>query len=311
MKLWLKSNNITEEDGWGKKHKVIFYDDPAWIKVSAKINLLNLSHYQKKSVSGQDLTIDWLFEESQNLSLFSEKKIWNVLNADKIPITQQNKILNQKDIFQKSQDIILWFWVPHGSKNTFWKKLDIEILEIDKLPFWEEKQCIQWLMHIYQVNVKEAQPYWPWDSELSLSQHVQLLEMVSNRLISLNEVVNFFEQTSFERDKFLLLEKFEPKSLATFFTELRNYLERDDYAGQLITIQFIRSMVFKLLKMKDDPQFTSKSSFDKKLHSSSKLWVKKDLLKYLKLFLDWEMKLKAQSDIQYEWALEVLPKLTK
>lgn len=312
MKLWGNKDKLQENMNWGITHKVIYYDDPAWIKIVSKINDQLLSDYQKRTIPGQDVNSEWLFEELQNLSLFSEKKVWNILNAEKISTAQQNKILLQKDILKSPSDSILWFWVPYNNKHAFWKKLEVELLEIDKLSYWEEKQCVQWLMAVYGINnIGQINNLWPWEQELTLSQHLQLIEMISSGLLELENASTFFEQVSFENEKFQLLDKFEFEDITSFFLSLKNYLEKDDYTGQLRTIQFLRSHIFKMLRMKDDAKYVPKSSFEKKIMISSQKWHKKDLSKYLKLFLDWEMKLKAQTDIQFDWALEYLPKLTQ
>jgi hypothetical protein len=300
MKPWLE----LPKENQSCTSRVIFYDDPAWVKILEKMHEQQLSSFKRKSMLGQDVTYNWFFEETQNLSLFSEKNLWNVFQAEKIPAKHLAAMVSSPVNIKNLSDTLFWFWLPLGTKNNSWKQISCETLSIDKVAFWEETQCVQWIMKLWNVFTKELISLWPLDQELTLSQHVQLVEMLSKGLLKNNDVKKYFEQTSFDKMKFVLLEHFEKKAMAQFFKCLKEQLEMSSSLEKLRLIQFIRSHVFKLVKFKDDDSLNAKSSFEKRIQNSSKNWPKKDLLKYLKLFLDWEIQLKANQDIQFDLGAE-------
>lgn len=297
MKIWQQTFNPQQL----LSSLVIYYDDPAWMTILTKLSSNLFSGFKNKAILGSEVTADWFFEENQNLSLFSEKTHWNIVNAEKIPTTVFNKLCKESERIKHNQDTLMWFWFPINSK----KKIEIPSFVIDKLPFWEVGSCVKWLMKVWNQNVEQLDKFWPWDQELTLSQHVQLLEMFSNKILEISELKEYFLKIYFEQDKFDLINFLDQKNWKKFWPELKLQLERFENTEKLRLIQLLRSHVFKMAKFKDNPQTIVKSNNDKKIYATSQKWQNREVLRLLKLFSDWEILAKSGDNFQYLIAQEI------
>lgn len=294
MKIW--QSNINELDF--KSSMIIYYDDPAWIRILEKLTSIVLNDYKSKAILGSEITTDWFYEEVQNLTLFSEKNRWNIFNSDKISINVFNKISKEVAALKSNQDTILWFWLPLTSK----KKMDLPALIIDKLNYWEVQTCVKWLMNTWGLNFDLLDSHWPWDQELTLSQHLQLLEMYSLDQLDNAQLMQYFQQASFEQDKFRLLSLLERKDWKKFWNELNNFADTES----LRLVQFLKNYVFKMAKFKENSNYVARSAFDKKILASAQKWNYREILKLLKTFSDWEILAKAGENLQYKIAEEII-----
>lgn len=292
MKIW--QNNFDLNQLFSSQ--IIYYDDPAWITILDKMSSTKFRGYKFKAIMGSEVSIDWFFEQTQNLSLFSEQIRWNILHAEKIPPSVFNKIAKEVEKLQMTTDTILWFWLPQNSK----KKLNLKCLSIDKVPFWELKNCVKWLMKIWSLPPESLENVWPWDQELTLSQHLQLIEMVSSNLIEQDQVAEYFQQIYFDQEKFELISLLDQKQFKNFWTKLKSQLDRADQIEGLRLIQLLRSHTFKLAKYKENPNHFTATANDKKIMSTSKHWQNKDILKLLRFFSDCEIAAKAGENLLYK-----------
>lgn len=268
---------------------VIYYDDASWVKILDKLSKKHFLDYKVKALMGPELTMDWFFEQTQNLSLFSEKSHWHILNAEKIPSTVFNKISKEVESLKNNQDSILWFWLPHNSK----KKLNLNSMVIDKISYWEIKNCVKWIMNLWKLNYEQLETLWPWEQELTLSQHLQLVEMIGAGLIEGEDASFYFQQQSFEQEKFEIINLLDQKKWKDFIQSFKRQYDRGDHIESLRLVQFIKMHFLKMAKYKENPYALAISQTDKKILNTSKNWQNKEILKLLKTFSHLEILAKA------------------
>jgi len=281
---------------------LIFFDDPVWKSVIQHTLSKKHSEFKWKCINAVDVSVDWINIELHNYSLFSEKVIWNILGAEKLSPSVLQFINDHAESIIKNEMTLIKLWVPHSFK----KKLQFPKLVIDKVPFWENQLCVEWFMKEHHLNPKEFQSYWPWDQELSFLQHWQLIEMVSMQVVNKEECKNYFLRTSFENGKFELLDLFIKRNWKLFLENLKMCIDNFEFSEQLKLINLLRSQVSKIARYKEQENIELKSQNDKKLFQATKSWNNKDILKWLKLFSEWEIAAKAKQPLTYTIAQEYI-----
>jgi len=300
MKIWNENFDSTQLE----KSLPIYTDDPVWVRVMQTLTQKKLHDYKRKVIQGNEITKDWLFVENQNMSLFSEKVHWNILNAEKISPTTWKFIEENISSIKNNTDSIFHFFFPLSSK----KKLDLSSLVIDKVAFWEIDACVRWFFKIQELVAKDLEQYWPWDQELTLSEHFQLMQMYADKMIEIKDLKNYFVQQKFEQEKFELLTLLDQKKWSLFLNNIKYQLERYEKEDKLRLIQLIKSHVFKIAKIKEQLKPAPKSYSEKKIFTVAQQWQLRDVLYWLKLFSEWEILAKAGEKLDFPLVEEWLSK---
>lgn len=235
-----------------------------------------------------DVTMAWIEEEFQTLSLFGDGDSFFIHQADalKADVLEAMGKLSLSNRF-----VVLSF----DGEGAAWKKLvkanTMETLTIESPRFWEVNKLLDFVCRTLSLPLSFEAKNWMLDSlENDLGTFMNNCALLKLNYPEAREIG--IEQVK----ELLTLEKLDQFQLASLFArkKFRDFFDRlisleGDFDKMRFFFNFMQS---HLVKMSDTSYLSGKprlTQYDKDLQSTAKLWKGPDLLNEIDRFQRWEL----------------------
>lgn len=258
------------------------------------------------TLSGMDLSIDWIEENLMTLSLFGGDQSLCVVQGNSITAAVKSFILENK-ISDGSRNIIFFL---NGDKKFFnnWEKnSDGDFLEVEDPKFWELGKLLTYFadgmamrlpmdVHNYLM---EAVPHNSADFVNTLKTIRLSFGTGPYNVQSVKSVI-----PATRLDQFRLASLLGKRKLADFYKELEKL--NLDFDEQIGFYNFLQSHLFKLMDVSYIEKKARPSKYDKEIQSHAQLWERSELQKVIRNFSKLEIQAKKKNPYIKEQIREYL-----
>jgi DNA polymerase III delta subunit len=247
-------------------------------------------------VNGKEVDQAWLENNFQTLSLFGGKDSYLVIEAQDLPSSAKEYLLDES-FKVEDQRLILSFKKDTKFFNKLAKKADGFFFQVQEPKFWESDKLLGFLAD--EMGVRLAYPVKNYLKEslegTSLDFHNALslikLHHPESSEVQLDQVRRLVRGRKL--DHFALATSFGQKRQIDFYKKILSI--ELDFEALMHLFRFMQSHLFRLL----DPSYMESkakmSKYDKEILAHSKLWEKSELLEAMNLFGELEVDAKSKS----------------
>jgi DNA polymerase III delta subunit len=258
------------------------------------------------TISGMELSIDWIKDNLMSLSLFGGDQAVCVVQGNSISAAAKSFLL-ESEIADGSRHIVFFI---NGDKKFFsnWeKKSHGDFLEVEDPKFWE----IGKLLTYFADGMSMRLPMDVHNYLMEAVPHVSADFVNTLKTIRLNfgtgpyslqNVKSIIPATRL--DQFRLATLLGKRNLVDFYKELEKLnLEFDE---QIFFYKFLQGHLLKLMDISYIDKKARPSKYDKEIQSHSALWKPDDLQKVIRNFSKLEIQAKKKSPFIKEKIREFL-----
>jgi len=252
----------------------------------------------RKVLSGDELTIDWIRDNIETVDFFSSDNSYVVLRAEQISSKVSEYLLEHK--LEWRNYFVLIF---HG-KSTLYDKLkknkEVISYTVESPRFWEMGKLLQFLCQQMKISLPyDIQNYIVDCTPPRVNDYIQALKTVTRVAkekgqMSLSVVRPYL--TSHKYDQFHCAKLFGEKKFKSFYEEIN---EVNDFESYISLFRFLQGHLIKV----SDPAYIKKkaraSKYDKEIESQSHLWSKEDVKESLDDLAEMEILAKTKSQDLY------------
>lgn len=243
--------------------------------------------------SGNEVTRDLLEIEFVNLSFFSNQNSLKVINGEQISENVLELFLDGK-ISATEKSLVIFFSKKTKLFTELSKLENVEAFEIEEARFWEGQKLWQFVQKSYHVNYSREVSHFVLENlEHNLESFVWAINLIqlhfSERPVVLNELKELLTKQRW--DTFDLMDLFY-ENPRTFFAEL---LKREDWDYEWFRsiFSFMQGHLQKVLNPEELELKAKLNKYDQQILDLSKRVNSKEMLKYLKVFSELEIKSKS------------------
>lgn len=263
--------------------------DPFCLKLVKDFLMRGLSdeqvvHYK----TANELTLDWVQEEFQTLSLFGNSDHFFIHEAQSI----DSDVLEALGASEITGRFVL---LSFENEQTTWKKLvkegKIPTLVIESPRFWELNKLLDFVCQYLRLPLSYQAKNWILESQENdlgtfyNSCCLIKLNFPEAKEVSLEEVKSLL---TLERlDQFQMASTLARKKFKEFYSKLVEI--EGDFDKMRDFFRFLQSHFVKLMDtsyLTDKPRLTQ---YDKDLQGTSKFWKEEEIVEQIKLFNHWEI----------------------
>lgn len=243
--------------------------------------------------SGNEVTRDLLETEFVNLSFFSNQNSLKVINGEQI---SENvlELFSEGKILANEKSLVIFFSKKTKLFTELSKLENVEAFEIEEARFWEGQKLWQFAQKSYHVTYsREVSHFILENLEHNLESFVWAINLIqlhfSERPVVLNELKELLTKQRW--DTFDLMDLFY-ENPRTFFAEL---LKREDWDYEWFRsiFSFMQGHLQKVLNPEELAMKGKLNKYDQQILDLSKRINHKEMINYLRVFSELEIKSKA------------------
>lgn len=247
------------------------------------------------TMSGTDLSTQWIEENLMTLSLFGGDQAVCILQGHSISSTVK-KFLIDNEIADGSRHIVYFLNGDKKFFNDWQKKSSGQFLEVEEPKFWEYGKLLTYFAD--EMSMKLPMDVHNYLSEAVPHNSGEFINTLKTIRLSfgtgpykLNDIKKIIPSTRL--DQFRLASLLSKKQLVAFYRELEKLsLDPEDQIG---FYNFLQGHLFKLM----DPSYIQKkarpSKYDKEIQANAPLWKRDELQKKIRTFAKFEIEAKKKS----------------
>jgi len=293
MKPWDLFDQMDRKGLLSENSLLLHFEDVFWKKVFVDYVKNKLNQLNKKIIYQFGKEINHQFTDSfNNLSLFPEDQCLLIEDAQLILDDCLLKVLQIADAK------ILFFTGKLLAKHS-----KHEVIKITATKSWEEKQSIDLLLKILQIDngnelVKKLN--WPIGMGFNLDWHYNQFKIFcfSETLVEENIQISIMN----DQDKFSLIGFINQNQMNQFWKKLFVFNQKFEREEILRMVQFAKSHVLKIIhwSFSKNENKLGQNKYEKEIIQSTSLWPKKDILELLKSFSQLEILLKGNQTLMFK-----------
>lgn len=246
---------------------------------------------------GEDLTVEWLENEFQGLSLFGPGESYIIHRPETIPAASLEYMLS--DRFDVSGRLVaLCYDQDSAGLKKLVKKVGVTYCQVEAPRFWETQKLLDFICFYFKIPLSfESKQYLLESLEGSFDILYQAAQAIKisfpeQKEISLSQTEEIVSREKL--DQFLLAQIFGKKKMVEFFERILELkLEFDQMRF------FFGFMQSHLIKIADTSYLTGKarlSNYDKDILNAAKIWKQDELMRWIARFSQWEILAKKKDD---------------
>ncbi len=263
------------------------------IPKTVKSNLITLT--------GKDLTVEWIEDNFESLSLFGNVDSYYILEAQDIKKEVQHKLLSIAD-FINDRALILIFMKENDCYSKLKKINTVTSVKFNPPKFWEWDKLFNFLTKRLDLNFdSNAKMVFMDMVNQDFGDYLKYLNMLSleygNDKITLEKLKSIVSDERF--NKFQLCEVFIEKEFLKFFETLITV--KPSYSELLELFIFIQSTLIKVFDPAAIETKDYKTKFDKKILAVKNIWNQDIIKRTLSLLSDLETRAKTKDPMMYQY----------
>ncbi len=248
------------------------------------------NHSETIIVMGEELTIGWIENNWESLSLFGGEDHYLILDAQKIKVDVEELLLSDRvDLTDK--DVLFCFAKKSELYKKIIKKNAWQVFTVESPPFWKDGELLTMLCDEYKIRLSseahqyilQAVPGTIEDFSLLSSQLALLFPKAKE--ISKEEIRTVI--SPYKVDQFHLASLLAQRNRVGFLKEVLSLS-----LGFQMMEELFRMVQFHFLKLIDTSYTKGKtklSKYDKEILIHSKLWKQEDLERVIFYFKELEI----------------------
>lgn len=266
--------------------------------------LLNRIPHKKKLIPilGSEITPEWIENHLQTMDLFGGGESYMIMCGEELPAATKEILLNNQ--ISAEGRLLLFLFSKSGTFFEKWSKSGVgEFIKVEAPKFWDNRKLLDFLAREMQVSL-------PYDVSNLLLETLNTDD--SAELYHMLGMLKIYSQLdlppTYEGTKELLdSEKLDHFKFASNYCQKRPSQFWQPLASGQFTFDQLRSLFFfmsgHLFKVFDPSYVQAKnklSKYDQEILAYSKKWDRKELLKAIRQFSQFEVRCKAKDDALFE-----------
>lgn len=242
--------------------------------------------------TGSEVTKDFLENEFVNLSFFTNTNSIEVINAEQMP-SNTFELFSEERIDASGRFLVVFFSKKNKLFTDCAKLASVQAFEVEEPRFWEGPRLWQFTQQVSGVKYNQDINAFILDSlEHNFESFLWAINLIKVNFpdgqIQLTELRELIKKQRWDIFEFVNLFHKNPKS---FFLELLKK-EEVDFEFLRSTFAFMQGHLAKVLHPEEILAKAKHSNYDKDILSYAKICNKNDVLNYIRLFSDFEIKAK-------------------
>jgi DNA polymerase III delta subunit len=255
------------------------------------------------TLTGRDLTVEWVEENFETLSLFGTTESYYVLEAQDIKKDVQKKILSMLD-FINDRAVLFIFMKENDFSKALKKNGGAKSVKINPPKFWEWDKLFTFLVNRQNMNFDtNAKMMFIEMVNQDIGDYLKYLNMLKlefdDQQITPDKIKQIVADERF--DKFKLIEIFIEKNFMKFFESLT--VVRPSYNELKDLFILLQSTLLKVYDPSEVQKKDYKTKFDKKILAVKNIWSPEAVKKTMALLSDLESRAKKKDPFIFQYLI--------